>query len=197
MKTKSLLFAALVFVTSIAFAGKDEPRKTGMAIVPVKGSETFKVIYKGATAGKVKLNIYNADGKVILTESFAGTDGFILPVNFAGLKGGEYTIELVDATGKKSEKVSLTTVEKKTGVAAIVHVSKIGADNDKFLLSVANTTPGSKINVRIYDAKSNLIHNETQSVNADFAQVYKFNAVSEAYTFQVTDSTGKTKTIRF
>jgi hypothetical protein len=194
MKTKSLLFATLVFVTSIAFAGKDEPRTTGMAIVPVKGSETFKVIYKGATAGKVKLNIYNAEGKVILTESFAGTDGFIVPVNFSGLKDGEYTIELIDAAGKKSEKISLNTAKKSSGV---VHVSKIGTENSKFLLSVANTKPGSKINVKIYDAKNNLIHNETQSVNADFAQVYKLNTVSDAFTFEVTDSTGKTKTIRF
>jgi hypothetical protein len=194
MKTKSLLFAALVFVTSIAFAGKDEPRRTGMAIVPVKGSETFKVIYKGATAGKVKLNIYNANGKVILTESFAGTDGFIVPINFSGLQAGEYTIELIDATGKKSEKVTLNTEKKSAGV---VHISKIGTENGKFLLSVANTKPGSKINVKIYDAKNNLIHNETQSVNADFAQVYKLNTVSEAFTFEVTDSTGKTKTIRF
>lgn len=192
MKTKSLLFVALVMVTSVAFAGKDEPRRTGMAIVPVKNSETFKVIYKSEATGKVKLNIYNASGKVILTESFSGTNGFIVPVNFSGLSVGEYTIEIIDSTGKKSEKISLG---KRS--ASIVHVSKIGAEAGKFLLSVANTTPGEQINVRIFDANNNLIHSETKSVKTDYAQVYKLAAVSSAYTFEVTDNTGKTKTVRF
>jgi hypothetical protein len=196
MKTKSLFFAALVMLTSaVAFAGKDEPRRTGMAVVPVKGSETFKVIYKSESTGKVKLNIYNVSGKLILTESFSGTNGFIIPVNFSGLQPGEYTIELIDATGKKSEKITLLAKEVKS--MGNVHVSRLTAETGKFLLSVANTTPGARINVRIYDAQHNLIHSESKSVKGDYAQVYKVNTVSPSYTFEVSDSTGTTKTIRF
>jgi hypothetical protein len=194
MKTKSLFFVALVMISSVALAaGKDEPRRTGMAVVPVKGSEVFKVIYKGESAGKVKLNIYNAEAKIILTETFNGIDGFICPLNFSGLTPGEYTIELVDAAGKKVEKVSYAT-KKST---RFVHISKISQQEGKFLLSVVNTAKNGPISVKIFDAKNNLIHTETKQVDGDFAQVYKLNAASASYTFEVSDSTGNLRTIRF
>jgi hypothetical protein len=196
MKTKSLFFAAFVLVSSLAVAaGKDEPRNIGMAIVPVKGSEVFKVIYKGETAGKVKLNIYNSESRVILTQTFNSTQGFIVPVNFAGLEAGEYTIELVDAAGKKVEKVTFGA--KVAASQKIAHISNIDKQNGKFLLSVVNPTAGQEINVKIYDAENNLIHNETKTVNGDFATVYKFNPANTSLTFEVSDSTGKIKTARF
>jgi hypothetical protein len=193
MKTKSLFFAALVLISSVALAGKDEPRRTGMAIVPVKGSEVFKVIYKGETTGKVKLNIYNAEDKVIMAEVFTGVDGFICPLNFAGLEPGEYTIELIDAAGKKIEKIIYGT--KKS--SKFVHVSKLVNQDGKYLLSVVNGGANEPINVKIFDAKNNLIHSETKQVDGDFAQVYKLNSVSTAYTFEVSDNSGNLRTIRF
>jgi hypothetical protein len=106
MKTKSLFIAALVvFSSAVAFAGKDEPRKTGLAIVPVK-NEVFKVIFKSESTGRIKLNIYNENGTVVFTDTVYGVDGFIRPLNFSGMRSGNYTIELVDASGKKAEKVS-------------------------------------------------------------------------------------------
>jgi hypothetical protein len=194
MKTKSLFFAALVLMSSVALAaGKDEPRKTGMAIVPVKGSEVFKVIYKGESTGKVKLNIYNAEDKVIMAEVFNGVDGFICPLNFTGLQHGEYTIELIDAAGKKVEKIVYGT--KKAN--RFVHVSRISNQEGKYLLSVVNTDGNEPINVKIFDAKNNLIHSETKQVKGDFALVYKLNSVSTAYTFEVSDNSGNLRTIRF
>src|SRR5262245_6923614 len=109
MKIKSLLIAALVTVSAVAF-GKDEPAK-GLAVVPVKGTEVFKVIYRGENAGKVKVNVYNASAQVVYSETFASVDGFILPLNFAGLQSGAYTVELVDAAGKKTETISLSRYE--------------------------------------------------------------------------------------
>lgn len=194
MKTKSLFFAAFVLVSSLAVAaGKDEPRNIGMAVVPVKGSETFKVIYKGETAGKVRLNIYNSASRIILSETFNSTQGFIVPVNFAGLEAGEYTIELIDAAGKKVEKVTYGVKEVSTKIA---HISNIDKANGKFLLSVVNPTAGG-VSVRIYDAQNNLIHSETRVVSGDFAKVYKLNPAATSLTFEVSDNTGKIKTARF
>ena len=192
MKTKSLLIAVLLMASAaLSAVGKEDPRKTGMAIVPVKGSEVFKVIYKGESAGKVKLNIYNAASQVIFSETFNGVDGFIIPVNFKGLQFGEYTIELIDANGKKLEKITFSP-NKATNA---VHVSKIAGDN-KFLLSVANATD-SKVTVKIYDAQNNLVHTETKAISGNFAQVYKFTNPSASYTFQVSDDNGNLRTIAF
>jgi len=191
MKTKSLFVAALLMISAVVVAaGKDDSGKTGMAIIPVKGSEVFKVVYKGEASGKVKLNIYDADNRIIMTETYSGVDGFICPLNFAGLKSGVYTVEIVDATGKKFEKV--TFQPKK--IAKSLHVSKIKNEIGKYLLSVA--TGAEKVNVKIYDEKNNLIHTETKNVSGDFAQVYKLNSTSPSFTFEVSDDIGNSKIFR-
>ncbi len=195
MKARSLFLAALVTVVSLATAvGKDVPRNTGLAVVPVKGSEVFKVIYKGETTGRVKLNIYNASSRIIFSESINVGDGFICPLNFAGLEPGEYTLELVDVTGaKKVEKVKYLT---STATSKNVHVSKLVKEEGKFLVAVSNAGT-EKINVRIYDGANNLVHSESREVKGDFAQLYTIKNVTGGLTFEVSDDAGYTKTIRF
>ncbi|MBT1708287.1 hypothetical protein KK062_08630 [Fulvivirgaceae bacterium PWU5] len=193
MKARSLFIAALFAAASLAAFGKEEPSNRGLAVVPVKGAEVFKVIYKGETAGKVKLNIYNTQSQLVFTETFNGTDGFICPLNFTGLAYGDYTIELIDATGKKTEKVSF-----KPAVAAAknVHISKLAKENGKYLVSVA-AQGNEQISVKIYDAANNLVHSETKTVDGNFAQLYTVKNVNGALTFEVTDNAGNTKTVRF
>jgi len=102
MKTKSLFLALLMFSVVVSAVGKDEPRTLGMAVIPVKGSEVFKVVYRGEAPKKLRLNIYDADAKRLYTETVSGRDGFIRPVNFSGLQYGEYTIEVVDGDSKQT-----------------------------------------------------------------------------------------------
>src|SRR5688572_10929054 len=110
MKIKSFFVAALILASAISTVAADAPR-TGVAVVPGKVSEIFKVIYKSENAGKVKLNIYNANARVIMSETFSNVNGFILPINFKGLEFGEYTIEVIDANGKTVEKVNYAPVK--------------------------------------------------------------------------------------
>jgi len=194
MKTKSLFFAALVMMSAVALAGgKDEPRRTGMAVVPVKGSDVFKVIYRGEATGKVRLHVYNPQAKIILSETFNGVDGFICPLNFSGLQHGEYTIELVDAAGKKVEKIM--HVAKKS--ERFVHVSRISSQEGKYLLSVVNAGATGPVDVKIYDSKNNLIHTETKEASENFALVYKLDNASSSYIFEVSDKSGHIRTIKF
>jgi hypothetical protein len=191
MKTKSLIIAALVTMSAIVTAvGKDEPR-AGLVVVPVKGSEVFKVIYRGENTGRVKLNVYNAESQIIFSEVLTGVDGFIRPLNFSGLQSGEYTVELIDATGKRVEKVSYQPYKSNK----YVHVSKLVKEEGKYLISVANAG-NEKINVKIYDAANNLIHNETREVSGEFAQLYAVKNAN-AVTFEISDSNGNLKTSRF
>lgn len=190
MKATSLFIAALVVVASTAF-GKEEPTK-GLAVVPVKGSEVFKVIYKGETAGRVKLNLYNVNGEVVFSESFTGTDGFIRPLNFKGLEAGEYTLELVDATGKKTEKISYSKVTS----AKNVHISKVTTEAGKFLVAIAGSG-AEEIKVNIYDGASNLVHSEVKVVTGDYAQLFSLKNIAGAVTFEVSDKNGIVKKATF
>ena len=191
MKIKSFFTAALVMVAALSAVAADVPR-TGMAVVPVKGSEVFKVIYKSETSGKVKLNIYDAQSRVIMSETFIGVDGFILPVNFRGLQFGEYTIELIDANGKRVEKINYVSAKSEPAAnKSIAHVSKL--TDGRFLLSVVK--PNAKVNVRIY-SDDTLVYNETTAVSGDFAQVFKVDA-TKGFTFRIADANGLIKSIQF
>jgi hypothetical protein len=193
MKTKSLFIAALVmFSAAVSALGKEDPANVGLAIVPVKGTEVFKVIYRGETAGKVKLNVLNAEGAIVFSQTISKVDGFILPLNFNGLEFGEYTVELVDATGKRIEKVSYLPKGK---AIKNIHVAKVGKEEGKYLVAVANSE-SEIINVKIYDEANNLIFTETKEISGDFAKVYSIKTSTVGFTFEVTDKTGYTKTVK-
>lgn len=191
MKTKSLFIAALVLISAVVSAvGKDAPTsKAGLAIVPVKGSEVFKIIYKSESAGRVKVNLYNAANEVVFTETIASLNGFILPLNFRGLSFGEYTVELIDASGKHIDKV------KYSASSSVIRVSKLVADGNKFLLAVANSE-GSKLDIKIFNSSNELIHSETKDIVGDFAMVY--NVInSKGITFEISDNAGNSQVIKY
>jgi hypothetical protein len=191
MKIK-LFFAAALIATAMSAVAADVPR-TGMAVVPVKGSDVFKVIYKAEVAGKVTLNIYNAQSRIILSETFKHVDGFILPVNFRGLQSGVYTIELVDASGSRVEQVTLGAQLEEAGTNdTMAHVSRL--TGDRFLLSVVN--PTEKITVLIYSNDQTLVYRNTKAVNGDFAQVFKIENAT-GFTFRIADANGLIKRIQF
>ncbi len=192
MKTQVMCIAAfMVIVASVAAVGKDEPR-AGMAVVPVKGSEVFKVIYRGESASKVKLNVLNASSDIVFTETFNNMDGFIRPLNFSGLQFGEYTIEVTDAQGTRVERINYQPMKAERAV----HVSKLVKDEGSFLLSVAKNS-GQSITVKIFDNYSNLLYEGSRSDAGDFAQLFTLKDVDGGVTFEISDNAGHISTVRF
>lgn len=192
MKTQVMCIAAfMVIVASVAAVGKDEPR-AGMAVVPVKGSEVFKVIYRGESASKVKLNVLNASSDIVFTETFNNMDGFIRPLNFSGLQFGEYTIEVTDAQGTRVERINYQPMKAERAV----HVSKLVNDEGSFLLSVAKNN-GQSITVKIFDNDSNLLYTGSRSDSGDFAQLFTLKDVDGGVTFEISDNAGHISTVRF
>ncbi|PZR40251.1 MAG: hypothetical protein DI538_04705 [Azospira oryzae] len=187
MKTKSILFAVIALVATTAFA----QTTSKVAVINQKQAGTFKVIYEGASQGKVKMNIRNTSGETVFTEVINESNGFIRPVNFTGLEFGEYTIEIADGSNKLAQTVNYQPV----AVAKNVHVAKINEEG-KYLLAVANMG-SEKINVRIFDGENNLVHNESVTVNGSLGLVYNLQKVSGAPTFEVTDNSGAVKTIKY
>jgi hypothetical protein len=192
MKTKSIVLAAFLLMTALATFGSDEPKKAGIAVVPMKGSEVVKVIYKSETTGKVKLNVYDAKHEMVYSEAFNDTNGFILPLNFSKVGYGEYTFEFVDANGKRTEKVVYEPAKHVDNI----RVAKIDGGQGKFLVAVANPA-NEKVTVRIFDAYNNLLHDEVRNVSGNFAQVYTVKNLKGACTFEVSDNAGFVKTVQF
>ena len=190
MKTKSLFVAVLFSVVTIASVmAADEPT-SGLAVVSAKGSQVVRVIYKAENAGRIKLSVINSASKVVFSESRNTTEGFILPLNFTGLQYGEYTIQLTDANGTKSEKFVYAPA-----AGNAVHVSQLGTEG-KFLLSVAHIK-NDDVTVRVFDSANNLVHVATQAISGDFAQVYVIKNYDGGCTFEISSKRGTTSTIRF
>lgn len=193
MKIKSFLITALIVVSAVVSSvANNEPGNIGFTVLPVKGSEIFKVIYKAETVSRVKINLYNAQRQLIFSETIA-SNGFIRPLNFRGLEFGEYTIELVDGKGKRVEKVNF----ERSPVSKYFHVSKLATAENKFLLAIVNKNEDEKINVRIYDALNNLVHEEVKEISGNFAQIYNIKSTSGSVTFEVSDASGNSKTVSF
>jgi hypothetical protein len=191
MKTKSIYLVAFLLMSAVATFGNNLP-KAEVAVVPSKGSEVFKVIYKAEAANKVKVNLYNSKSELIFSEIMGTTAGFILPLNFTKLNFGEYKLELIDATGKRTENISYQPAK----TVQNIRISKLGTSNDKFLVSVMSAT-NEKVTVRIFDHFNNLLHNEVTSVSGAFAQVYTVKNLSGTCTFEVSDAEGRIKTVQF
>jgi hypothetical protein len=192
MKTKSIYLAAFLLMSAVATFGNDDPKKGGVAVLPVKGADVFKVIYKNETTGKVKVKLYNANAEIIFAEAFDNTDGFILPLNFSKLSYGEYKLELTDDSGKRIENI----VYQKAKSVDNIRVAKLVSENGKFLVTVTSAK-NETVTVKIFDNFNNLLHNEVKSVNGDFAQVYNVKNLTGACTFEVSDNAGRVKTIQF
>jgi hypothetical protein len=196
MKTNVLLIAALLmFSASLSAVAKEDPSNEGFAVVPVKGSNVYKVIYKNENASRVKLTVYNSNGQIIFAETMS-KGGFIQPLNLSGLAAGEYTVEINDGASKQSEKISYNFTPASTpATGKIVHVAKVSKAEEKFVLSIANVNSES-FDVKIFDEDDNLIFAETTPVANANAKMYhvKHQKVSR---IEVTDSFGKKSIKRF
>jgi hypothetical protein len=195
MKSKVLFIAALITISAgINAVAKEDPRNARLAVVPIKGSEVFKVIYKSETNSKVKLNIYNSSSELVFSQSISNAEGFIVPLNFAGLKAGEYTIELIEGTTKKTEKVTYNPL-KGVSSAKAIHVSRVTENDGRFVVSIANAG-NEVITVRILDRNDNLIFSETREISGEFAQIYRVKN-ADGVKFEISDAAGVNNLSRF
>ena len=187
MKTKSVLLAVMMSA-SVVFAS--EPGNFKVSILNQKESGIFKLIYEGEKSGNVKLNILDDAGVVIYRETIKDVASFTRPINFNGMNYGEYTIELVDNSGKKVQKVTYSNATAVNNV----RITKTGEEG-KYLLSVMNEG-SDKVNVKIYDGASELVHDQTMTINGNYGVVYNLQKISGEPTFTITDNSGIEKIIK-
>ena len=190
MKTVNVIIFALVSFSSSLFA--ESP--STMAVIPNATSGIYKVCYKGAEAGKVKLSIVGANNEVVFSEVMTNVSSFIRPYNFSQLAEGEYTIVLEDKAGKQVEQISyhLNKIE------STISVSKLAGFENKFILTVANTG-SADVYVKISDVAGNVLHEQTEIVKGNYGLIYNLDQVKThgaKVTFEVSTS-GKTYTVTY
>ncbi|MBI3481511.1 MAG: T9SS type A sorting domain-containing protein [Bacteroidetes bacterium] len=198
MKTKNTVLTLVAIVIS-AFAFAANPSK--MAVISQQKSGTFRLIYEGATAGKVTLKIYDSSGTEVFAETTNGLSKFMRSLNFDGMDHGVYSIEITDENGKQVQKVNYETASeavdvintsKETSFKAL-HVCKL--TEGKYLVSISSDG-AEEINIRIFDNDNNLVHNENRTVNGDLGVVYNLKEIGGKPVFMISNGTGKNQTIK-
>ena len=199
MKVKSILAAAFVLISSVAFASG--PNDNKFVVVRVQETGVFKVIFEGKDQVKATINILDVSGNLVYSTSIQGKNGFILPLNFSELAAGSYSIEVVSGSSVWEQSVVYSKVEKdvpaqvgKNSSIQYVHVAKLEQDG-KFLLSIVKT--GSEVvTIDIYDTKNDLVHSETRKTDGDMAVIFDVKELLGSAKFHVTDKSGYSKTIK-
>ena len=189
---KILALSLSVLLCTVVFAGGTDNTSgaSGIAVVK-KEASTYKLIYKAAKAGDVRVFIRDSKNEVVFQELIKTSDGFVRPYNLESLAQGEYTMEIVDNSGKQIEKIHNYVSKAKK----IFTVRKIKGD-DRIVLSVSGK--GSEtVSVNIYDSTDTLIYSENKNVSGDFAQLYNLKNIKGAITFEVTGENGESKTVYY
>ncbi len=203
MKTRNVVSTMLAVIVASTFTFAGNPTSK-IVVVNQNHSEIFKLIYEGTTAGRVILKVYDQQGRELLSETTQGLSKFMRPINFAGMEAGIYSIEITDANGTQTQKVNYTIASKSSKVENLViknessiksvHITKLQGDG-KYLMSVV-TDGTKKVNVRIYDASENLLHNENVTVNGSMGLVYNLKEVQGQPTFLVVDNADNKKIVK-
>ena len=183
MKTKSFLIAMLM-VIGVAAA------RAQTVTIEKKGSSLFKIIYADEIAAKVKISIFNESRDQMYSETFNGIKNLVRPISFMDVSQGEYTIEFQTRNGTKTEKINYV-IEPTHKYAQL---TKLPSDS-RYMLAVTNEGL-EKISIRIFDSANQLVLEESKDSNNGFAQVYNLKNLKGSFTFEVSDESGNTKTIR-
>ncbi len=192
MKNIFALLTGVLMCTLVFARGIDGPIKgsSSMAVTNAAGSTLYKVYYKSDRPGKVKVSIIDESGNTVFDETMRKIDGFLRPYNFKGLPEGQYTIKVEDENGKSVEKVNY----KSGRVEKLIQVRKL-ADENKYVLSIISPKP-EDVFIYIFDDNNNLIYNEIQSINGEFAQVYNLKD-TKSFTIEVSDKFGALKKVTY
>jgi hypothetical protein len=191
MKAFSLLLMS-VLVSTLMFAnGTVEPGESAsaVAVTNCSGSSVVKVFYKAEQAGTVKVSIFSKDNSLVFTETMKRVSGFLRPYNFSGLSAGEYTIQVKDSNGTRTETIDYTAgkIEKQISLVKL-------PEEGKYLLSI-NSKASDVINVNIYNDANQLIHSQEKKIERNFAEVLNIKDINR-FTIEVSDSNGVLKSVK-
>lgn len=115
------------------------------------------------------------------------------PYNSSSLSEGDYAIEIADEHGVRSGKVT-HSFRSSGNNEWFAHVTRLNHPDSRYLLAVANP-PSDEITVRIYDERNNLLYEETENVDGEFAKLYNLDKVTSNPTFEIRDSEGNVSSI--
>jgi hypothetical protein len=185
MKNIFMIVLACAMVVS-AYAKNGTEGNSTSDVAVMKNGSIFKLFYKAQKSGNVKISILDAKGKSLYSETLRNVESFVRPYNFSELSSGDYSIVLVDESGKQIRNVTYGT--SKTQSSAKLFLKNMKSSNSYILRM--NNKDSDVISVRILSSDNQLLYSETNTTDGDFSKIYRMEKFSGAVKFEVTDKTG-------
>ena len=164
--------------------------------VTTSSASVFKINYKTAEVGTVKISIYDNNNQLVFVEVLNNVASFVRPYNFTEMSEGEYTIVVATKNGKQAEKVNYSVSK----VESVISVSEVANAENKYMLNVTNNGT-EEVYVRIFNNENILVHEQSVQATGSFGLIYNLNKLKSTtesnVTFEVSTSSGKFEKITF
>lgn len=190
MKKTLSIFVMLTMVSSVVLAGGiDNPKASSKVAIMKKDADHIQLYYKSTKATTIEVAIYDGANKLKFSETIRKSEGFTRPYDLSKMKKGEYTIVVNDGDDRFVEKIN--TLSDKSSL--LTNVIKTNTKGD-YVLTVADDQAKS-ITIRITDRFNNLLLQQTESIDKQYAKMFHFNKDTADIKFSVTTDRGESALI--
>jgi hypothetical protein len=188
MKKTFFIFAVLITMSSVVFAGGiDDPKSSSKIVVVKKDESHVRLIYKSNKVSNVEVAIFNKKNELQFTEVIRKVDGFARPYDLSSLQHGAYTIVVKnDSDESLSEAIEISAI--KPSLLTQVITMK---ENNKFVLTVADKK-SNYVTIRVTDEESTVLYEKRESLKGQMAKLFSFKGTNNLYIFTIIDPAGNT-----
>lgn len=156
----------------------------------VKNEQKKMVTFASNKINKMNISIYDADDKLIHSESVNSKNDFNRTYDLKALPEGTYFLETESDSKISRYEISVDGAKASLSSEAISEVYKPTFYNKKGLVWVNLINPDeSPVTIKIYDNEYNEVYESALLVGQNVTQIFDFyNFQNEAYTIVVTDN---------
>ena len=182
-KMNKRLIVAMITICMSVFAtangNPDNELKAALKLVP--NGDLIQVYYAGITLSDIKLAIKDEQGRLIHREHIEELYSFSRMYNLSQLQYGKYVFMLTTEEGTIEQAV---VYSPESEGKFKFYAKPLYEEGTRQLLSVP-AGQESRVRVSIYSSLTGLIHQEVQSSENGFAQIYRLESPSKGETLRL------------
>lgn len=196
IKATTMMVLIGMICTTVFAGGKDGEKVTRQAsikVVSATDAETYNLVYQSETPGKVKVDIINERGKLVLRDRIFNKNGFSRPYNFTELPAGIYTLKVSNGDQFLTE-----TFDYKPRIVnqnLEISAARVGDNQNKIKLTVKGIR-NDRIKVNIYNRFNRLVAEDEIEAQRCFSRIYDLCRYGcDRFTFEVVDKNNEINTV--
>ncbi|SMD44587.1 hypothetical protein SAMN00777080_3211 [Aquiflexum balticum DSM 16537] len=194
---KKLLTLALAATLGMAsFANASNEGIEEMSSVKANEKKVSIILREGL--GKVRLAIFDSEGKKLHQQFLKVNNDLKVPYDFSYLPAGEYQVMIESNINKANSEILFYTVETKEAPAPLpLKAFGRSIDDNSFKLTVVGLEePG--VNVEIFNRNGNPIFSEEIEEYGSFSKIYRLRNLNvKDISLKVTDRKGSETNLKF